>query len=163
VVTHAGAGSRFGADSHEAPKPAGMFADLKHLAGKRDTNVALDYHLRHGEVDKAFAEARPGHKARVGRVWRRALGERFPAYCASIWRRPLFASRQRSRFLGRKRLVGQNSGRERDSLIRPEISLIADLNSLQGRKKIPCSDGVGGPPATRHQGLSGILGEERCE
>ncbi|HEY1979178.1 MAG TPA: hypothetical protein VGH13_03760, partial [Xanthobacteraceae bacterium] len=38
---------------HEALKPAGMFADLKHLAGKRDTNVALDYHLRRGDVDKA--------------------------------------------------------------------------------------------------------------
>ena len=29
------------------------------------------------------------------------------------------------------------SGRERNSLIRAEISLIADLNSLQGRKKFP--------------------------
>ena len=28
---------------------------------------------------------------------------------------------------------GQNSGREWDSLIKPETSLIADLNSLQGR------------------------------
>jgi len=42
---------------HDELKPAGMFADLKHLAGKRDTNVALDYHLRLGDVDKAFAEA----------------------------------------------------------------------------------------------------------
>jgi CO/xanthine dehydrogenase Mo-binding subunit len=42
---------------HESLKPAGMFADLKHLAGKRDTNVALDYHLRRGDVYKAFAEA----------------------------------------------------------------------------------------------------------
>jgi CO/xanthine dehydrogenase Mo-binding subunit len=42
---------------HDELKPAGMFADLKHLAGKRDTNVALDYHLRRGDVDKAFAEA----------------------------------------------------------------------------------------------------------
>src|ERR1700732_3811985 len=42
---------------HEALKPAGMFADLKHLAGKRDTNVALYYHLRRGDVDKAFASA----------------------------------------------------------------------------------------------------------
>ena len=42
---------------HEALKPAGMFADLSHLAGKRDTNVALDYHLRRGDVDKAFASA----------------------------------------------------------------------------------------------------------
>ncbi len=42
---------------HDELKPAGMFADLKHLAGRRDTNVALDYHLRRGDVDKAFAEA----------------------------------------------------------------------------------------------------------
>lgn len=42
---------------HDQLKPAGMFADLKHLAGTRDTNVALDYHLRRGDVDKAFAEA----------------------------------------------------------------------------------------------------------
>ena len=56
---------------------------------------------------------------------------------ASIWRRPSLPSRRRSRSLGRIRLVGQNSRRERDSLITPEISLIADLNSLQGRKKFP--------------------------
>ena len=31
----------------------------------------------------------------------------------------------------------QNSGRERDSLMRAKISLIAVLNSLQGRKKFP--------------------------
>ena len=48
-----------------------------------------------------------------------------------------FPYRQRSRSLGGSELVGQNSGRERNSLIRAEISLIADLNSLQGRKKFP--------------------------
>lgn len=42
---------------HEELKPAGTFADLKHLAGKRDTNIALDYHLQHGDADKAFADA----------------------------------------------------------------------------------------------------------
>ena len=38
-------------------KPAGTFPDLKHLAGRRDTNVALDYHLRRGDVEQAFAAA----------------------------------------------------------------------------------------------------------
>ena len=38
---------------------------------------------------------------------------------------------------GRIGFVGQNSRRERDSLISAEISLIADLNSLQGHKKFP--------------------------
>jgi CO/xanthine dehydrogenase Mo-binding subunit len=42
---------------HEVLKPAGTFADLKHLKGKRDTNVALDFHLRHGDPAGAFARA----------------------------------------------------------------------------------------------------------
>ncbi|MBV9152389.1 MAG: xanthine dehydrogenase family protein molybdopterin-binding subunit, partial [Alphaproteobacteria bacterium] len=42
---------------HDQLKPAGTFADLKHLAGRRDTNVALDFHLRRGDVERAFAEA----------------------------------------------------------------------------------------------------------
>ncbi|MBL0918574.1 MAG: xanthine dehydrogenase family protein molybdopterin-binding subunit [Hydrogenophaga sp.] len=42
---------------HDVLKPAGTFPDLKHLAGRKGTNVALDYRLRHGDVDKAFAEA----------------------------------------------------------------------------------------------------------
>jgi CO/xanthine dehydrogenase Mo-binding subunit len=42
---------------HDVLKPAGTFADLKHLAGRRDTNVALDFHLRRGDADAAFATA----------------------------------------------------------------------------------------------------------
>ena len=42
---------------HEELKPAGIFADLKHLKGRTGTNVALDFKLRRGDVDKAFAEA----------------------------------------------------------------------------------------------------------
>jgi CO/xanthine dehydrogenase Mo-binding subunit len=42
---------------HDALKPAGTFADLKHLKGKTGTNVALDYHLRRGDADAAFARA----------------------------------------------------------------------------------------------------------
>ena len=42
---------------HEVLKPAGMFPDLKHLQGKRHTNIALDYQLRRGDVDAAFAAA----------------------------------------------------------------------------------------------------------
>jgi CO/xanthine dehydrogenase Mo-binding subunit len=42
---------------HELLKPAGTFPDLKHLGGRRDTNIALDYHLRRGDVTRAFAEA----------------------------------------------------------------------------------------------------------
>jgi len=42
---------------HDELKPAGAFADLKHLTGRKGTNVALDFKLRRGDVDKAFAEA----------------------------------------------------------------------------------------------------------
>src|SRR5215471_14831417 len=42
---------------HDELKPAGTFADLKHLVGRKHTNVALDFHLRRGDVDKAFAVA----------------------------------------------------------------------------------------------------------
>jgi len=59
---------------------------------------------------------------------------------ASIWRRPsLLLGNVRDLSGGSDWSVrsAPNSGRERDSLIGAEISLIADLNSLQGRKKFP--------------------------
>jgi CO/xanthine dehydrogenase Mo-binding subunit len=40
---------------HDVLKPAGTFPDLKHLEGRRGTNVALDFHLRRGDVEAAFA------------------------------------------------------------------------------------------------------------
>jgi len=42
---------------HEELKPAGTFADLKHLKGRKGTNIALDFRLRRGDVDKGFASA----------------------------------------------------------------------------------------------------------
>ena len=42
---------------HEALRPAGTFPDLKHLQGIRDTNIALEFRLHRGDLDKAFAEA----------------------------------------------------------------------------------------------------------
>jgi CO/xanthine dehydrogenase Mo-binding subunit len=42
---------------HDVLKPAGTFPDLKHLAGRRGTNVALDFQLVRGDVEKAFAAA----------------------------------------------------------------------------------------------------------
>jgi len=42
---------------HDVLRPAGTFADLKHLKGRGGTNVALDYHLRCGAVDAAMAGA----------------------------------------------------------------------------------------------------------
>jgi CO/xanthine dehydrogenase Mo-binding subunit len=42
---------------HEFLRPAGTFPDLKHLAGRKGTNVALDFKLRRGDVEAAFANA----------------------------------------------------------------------------------------------------------
>ncbi len=42
---------------HDELKPAGTFPDLKHLQGKKNTNVALDFHLRRGNPAEAFAAA----------------------------------------------------------------------------------------------------------
>jgi CO/xanthine dehydrogenase Mo-binding subunit len=42
---------------HDELKPARSFADLKHLEGAKDTNLALDYRLRRGDFDKAYAVA----------------------------------------------------------------------------------------------------------
>jgi CO/xanthine dehydrogenase Mo-binding subunit len=42
---------------HDELKPATTFADLKHLKGRKNTNCALDFKLRRGDVDKAFASA----------------------------------------------------------------------------------------------------------
>ena len=42
---------------HDTLKPAGTFPDLKHLKGVKNTNVALDFRLRRGDVAKAMAGA----------------------------------------------------------------------------------------------------------
>jgi CO/xanthine dehydrogenase Mo-binding subunit len=49
--------ARSSAVVHEVLKPAGTFADLKHLEGRTGTNVALDFHLRRGDVDRAMRAA----------------------------------------------------------------------------------------------------------
>src|ERR671914_274118 len=42
---------------HEELKPAGTFPDLKHLKGRKQTNVALDFRLRRGDHSAAMAKA----------------------------------------------------------------------------------------------------------
>ena len=42
---------------HDVLKPAGTFPDLKHLKGRTNTNVALDFHLRRGDAERALAAA----------------------------------------------------------------------------------------------------------
>ena len=42
---------------HDELRPAATFADLKHLKGVKNTNVALAYKLRRGDFDAAYARA----------------------------------------------------------------------------------------------------------
>ena len=42
---------------HDELKPAGTFPDLKHLKGKTNTNIALDFRLRRGNAEKAMKGA----------------------------------------------------------------------------------------------------------
>lgn len=42
---------------HDELRPAASFADLKHLKGVKNTNVALNYRLRRGDFDAAYAKA----------------------------------------------------------------------------------------------------------
>ena len=95
-------------------KPAGTFADLKHLKGRSGTNIALDYHLRRGDVDKAFASAdrvfehtfrtqQCLHLAvRAVRLGRRAGRRRADDLHRRTRRRPSCASRSRGCSAGRK-------------------------------------------------------------
>src|SRR5260221_6454977 len=49
---------------HDALRPAGTFPDLKHLKGKTNTNIALDFRLRRGEAAKALKGAERGFAPR---------------------------------------------------------------------------------------------------
>ncbi len=42
---------------HDELRPSGTFPDLKHLQGKKNTNIALDYHLKLGDVEQSFKDA----------------------------------------------------------------------------------------------------------
>jgi CO/xanthine dehydrogenase Mo-binding subunit len=42
---------------HDALRPAGTFPDLKHLKGRKNTNIALDFRLRRGDAAKAMKGA----------------------------------------------------------------------------------------------------------
>jgi CO/xanthine dehydrogenase Mo-binding subunit len=55
---------------HDELRPAGTFTDLKYLAGRRGTNVALDARLRSGDVERGFAQSERvfEHTFRTGKV-----------------------------------------------------------------------------------------------
>jgi CO/xanthine dehydrogenase Mo-binding subunit len=67
---------------HAQLKPAGTFPDLKHLKGKRDTNVALDFRLRRGDAAAALKRAHRvfEHRFRTQQVMHTPLE---PLVCAA--------------------------------------------------------------------------------
>ena len=97
----------------------------------------------HAGCGPRYDPRRPGAKhgmASVASRARRAGPHTGALGYASIWRPPsLLLGNVRDLSGGSDWSVrsAPNSGRERDSLIGADISLIADLNSLQGRKKFP--------------------------
>jgi CO/xanthine dehydrogenase Mo-binding subunit len=42
---------------HDVLKPSGTFPDLKHLVGRKGTNIALDFHLKRGDAAREFETA----------------------------------------------------------------------------------------------------------
>jgi len=51
---------------HDELKPAATFPDLKHLKGVSGTNVALDYRLRRGDFENAYAAAAQNIRVQEG-------------------------------------------------------------------------------------------------
>jgi CO/xanthine dehydrogenase Mo-binding subunit len=114
---------------HEELKPAGTFADLKHLKGRRGTNIALDFRLRRGDVDKAFEGAAHvfEHTFRTQKVLHLAL----EPYCSiGDWK---------------ESGVTIYSGAQGPSFVRTEIARLLGLPENRVRIKVPyLGGGFGG-------------------
>jgi CO/xanthine dehydrogenase Mo-binding subunit len=114
---------------HDELKPAGTFADLKHLKGQRDTNLALNAKLRRGDVDKAFAAAAHvfAHEFRT----QKCLHVPFEPFCS----------------IADYRDTGLTiySGAQGPSFVRSEIARLLDWPENRVRIKVPyLGGGYGG-------------------
>src|SRR5947208_6459648 len=106
---------------HQELKPAGTFADLKHLKGRKGTNIALDFRLRRGDVDKAFAAAAHvfEHTFRTQKVLHLALE---PFASIADWK---------------ERGVTIYSGSQGPSFVRTEIARLLGWPENRVRIKVP--------------------------
>jgi CO/xanthine dehydrogenase Mo-binding subunit len=114
---------------HEELKPAGTFADLKHLKGRKGTNIALDFKLRRGDVDKAFAGAAQvfEHTFRTQKVLHLALE---PYASIADWK---------------ESGVTIHSGAQGPSFVRTEIARLLGWPENRVRIKVPyLGGGFGG-------------------
>ncbi len=127
---------------HDELKPAGTFADLKHLKGRRGTNIALDFRLRRGDTDKAFAGAAHvfEHTFRTQKVLHLAL----EPYCSiGDWK---------------ESGVTIYSGAQGPSFVRTEIARLLGLPENRVRIKVPyLGGGFGGKLYIKMEALAVAL------
>ena len=127
---------------HEELKPAGTFADLKHLKGRKGTNIALDFRLRRGDVDKAFAEAEHvfEHTFRTQKVLHLALE---PFASIADWK---------------ESGVTIHSGAQGPSFVRTEIARLLGWPENRVRIKVPyLGGGFGGKLYIKLEALATAL------
>ena len=127
---------------HDELKPAGTFADLKHLKGRKGTNIALDFRLRRGDVDKAFISAAQvfEHTFRTQKVLHMALEP--------------YASIADYRDDG----VTVHSGAQGPSFVRTEIARLLGWPENRVRVKVPyLGGGYGGKLYIKMEALAVAL------
>src|SRR3954468_6128748 len=127
---------------HQELKPAGTFADLKHLKGRKGTNIALDFKLRRGDVDKAFAEAAQvfEHTFRTQKVLHLALE---PFASIADWT---------------ETGVTIYSASQGPSFVRTEIARLLGWAETRGRLKVPyLGGGFGGKLYIKLEALATAL------
>ncbi len=127
---------------HDELKPAGTFADLKHLKGRKGTNIALDFRLRRGDVDKAFVSAAQvfEHTFRTQKVLHMALEP--------------YASIADYRDDG----VTVHSGAQGPSFVRTEIARLLGWPENRVRVKVPyLGGGYGGKLYIKMEALAVAL------
>ncbi len=125
---------------HEELKPAGTFADLKHLKGRKGTNIALDFKLRRGDVDKAFADG----GARVRAHLPHAEGAAPAARAVRLDRR-----------LERDDGVTIYTASQGPSFVRTEIARLLGWPENRVRVKVPYLGGGFGAQALHQAGSAG--------
>src|SRR5262245_47666189 len=127
---------------HDELKPAGTFADLKHLKGRKGTNIALDFKLRRGDADKAFAAAAHvfEHTFRTQKVLHLALE---PYASIADWK---------------ESGVTIYSGAQGPSFVRTEIARLLGWPENRVRIKVPyLGGGFGGKLYIKMEGLATAL------
>jgi CO/xanthine dehydrogenase Mo-binding subunit len=106
---------------HDELRPAGTFADLKRLAGVRDTNVCFDFHLRRGDATGALEGAAHTWAAETWTPPAQHVPIELPACLAWVER-------------GRLELVAAT---QTPSYVRQSVARVLDLPLARVRVRVP--------------------------